>query len=325
MDFINSLQEAAFASRLRRLSDHLIQDVGQIYAAQNWAFEPRWFPLLTALAHQPHQAIMELAQVLNVSHTAVKQLADEMMKAGLVDSQIDSNDKRRRILALSDQGQSLFEALKPLVDEIRQAVRDSLMATGADVLGVIESLETEFAKNPVAPRVLSRLNQKFLDEVSIGPYQPQHQRAFEALNRAWLEHYFTVEPQDVVSLGDPETHILSKGGHILCAVLNNQVVGVCALLYESDTQYELAKMAVDERFQGKQIGKKLATEALQKAKTLGATHVVLETNSALLAALSLYRKLGFKMVPLENPHYQRADTRMVLDLRESPRRAPLLG
>ena len=42
--------------------------------------------------------------------------------------------------------------------------------------------------------------------------------AFRDLNLAWVETYFTVEPEDRAQLDDPQTHILDKGGAILTEV-----------------------------------------------------------------------------------------------------------
>jgi putative acetyltransferase len=79
---------------------------------------------------------------------------------------------------------------------------------------------------------------------------------------------------------------------------------------------ELTKMAVTEKFQGLKIGERLALAAINKAKSLGGKSIFLETNSKLLPAIKLYKKLGFehKAYPkCKSEHYQRADTYMVLE------------
>jgi hypothetical protein len=64
------------------------------------------------------------------------------------------------------------------------------------------------------------------------------------LNLEWLERWFTVEPIDREVLGDPETHILAGGGHVLFAVDGEgHAVGTVALKHEGDGVFELTKMA----------------------------------------------------------------------------------
>lgn len=135
------------------------------------------------------------------------------------------------------------------------------------------------------------------------------------LNEAWLEKYFQVEPRDVVQLGDPETHILSKGGYVYHAQMDNgSIVGVAALMYVSEGVYELSKMAVDESHQGNGIGRILAVKCLNKAREINARKVTLYTNSVLVRAIQLYHHLGFREVDLDPGQYERADTKMELNL-----------
>jgi GNAT superfamily N-acetyltransferase len=77
--------------------------------------------------------------------------------------------------------------------------------------------------------------------------------------------------------------------------------------------YEFTKMAVDENFQGLKIGKLLAEAAIEWCRTKNAGHIILYSNTKLVPAISLYRKLGFRKVPLDGP-YKRSDIKMQLDL-----------
>ena len=148
--------------------------------------------------------------------------------------------------------------------------------------------------------------------VHIVPFAPQYKTAFRDLNKAWIEEYFRMEPGDFVALDHPETYILDKGGHILVAKWGEQVAGVCALVKMDHPRfdYELAKMAVDPQFQGKKIGWKLGQAVLDKARSLGAQTVYLESNTILKPAINLYRKLGFVEVPDASSPYERSNIQM---------------
>ncbi len=150
--------------------------------------------------------------------------------------------------------------------------------------------------------------------IQVAMYEPKYQPAFEALNKAWIEKYFWIEPIDEAVLQNPEENILAAGGEILIALVDNQPVGVVALKRVSESILEFTKMAVDEKFQGRKIGEKLAIVAIATAKVMKATKIILYSNTKLVAAIQLYRKLGFVEVELDGP-YKRSDIKMELILR----------
>ncbi len=153
-----------------------------------------------------------------------------------------------------------------------------------------------------------------METLRIVDFTPAHQPDFKRLNVAWIARYFTVEQHDLEQLDDPEHHIIQPGGHILLAELDGQVVGTVALAPAGPGVLELAKMAVDDAFQGRKIGWRLGVAALDRARKLGATQVFLESNRRLAPALQLYEKLGFREVPMTETPYDRADIKMSIDL-----------
>ena len=60
----------------------------------------------------------------------------------------------------------------------------------------------------------------------------------------WLEKYFTVEPIDKEILNSPGEEVIKKGGEVFFALLDNEVVGTCAVIKVGRKTYELTKMAV---------------------------------------------------------------------------------
>jgi hypothetical protein len=53
--------------------------------------------------------------------------------------------------------------------------------------------------------------------VEIVKYNPSHQKAFEKLNREWIEKYFWMEPIDFEVLQHPDKNIIDHGGEIFMA------------------------------------------------------------------------------------------------------------
>jgi GNAT superfamily N-acetyltransferase len=150
-------------------------------------------------------------------------------------------------------------------------------------------------------------------EISILSHKPEYNIHFERLNKAWLEEYFEVEPLDAYVLSNPEEAILKDGGSILFAAWNEKIIGTVALKYISPGIYELTKMAVEKAFQGIGAGKLLCMAAIEKARALNASELILYSQSSLKAAVGIYYKLGFNPVPVDSK-YKRADIKMLLTL-----------
>ncbi len=155
-----------------------------------------------------------------------------------------------------------------------------------------------------------------MKNIQIVAYQAQHRFAFKTLNEEWINTYFTLEEEDRKLLDNPQESILDKGGLIIIAILEEEVVGTCALIPMDDPhyKYELGKMAVSPKARGNGIGKLLGQAIIQKAKELGAENIYLESNSVLAPAINLYHKLGFKKVTGHCSPYQRCNVQMELDL-----------
>lgn len=152
-----------------------------------------------------------------------------------------------------------------------------------------------------------------MNEVTILDYASAHQPDFERLNKNWIEKYFWMEPIDFEVLSKPEEHIIHAGGLIFMARYKNELVGTVALKFVDKGIYEFTKMAVDQKFQGLKIGKQLAEVAIEKAKEKKANKIILYSNTKLIPAIALYRKLGFREIPLDGP-YKRSDIKMELTL-----------
>src|SRR5688500_18494747 len=95
------------------------------------------------------------------------------------------------------------------------------------------------------------------EKIEIVNYQPEHQQRFKEINEAWITQSYFMEEEDKKTLEDPYGYILKNGGKIFIALHNNYPVGTCAYLNLGDGVYEMIKMAVDEKFRGLKIGRKI--------------------------------------------------------------------
>ena len=152
--------------------------------------------------------------------------------------------------------------------------------------------------------------------MQIVDYESRFQPVFKRLNVDWIEMHWQLEDSDRQALDDPDEYIIDRGGHIFLALDGDEVVGTCALLRVTENTYELAKMAVDVRTRGKGVGAALGAAVIEKARSLRADKVYLESNTILEPAIRLYRRLGFEEFVGEPSPYKRCNIQMLLKLSE---------
>jgi ribosomal protein S18 acetylase RimI-like enzyme len=154
-----------------------------------------------------------------------------------------------------------------------------------------------------------------IEAIEIIPFEEKYASSFYELNVEWLKKYFYVEPYDEKVLSNPQKYVLDPGGFIFFAKLNNEIVGVVSLINQKSF-FELSKMAVSPKYQGLKIGQKLMNFCIDFAKKQGWSSITLYSHRSLIAAINLYKKIGFIEVEVEKDvHYERADIKMFLDLK----------
>ncbi len=152
-------------------------------------------------------------------------------------------------------------------------------------------------------------------DFEIIPYSPEYAQDFKELNIAWLEKYFWVEPHDEEVLGKPEKYIIAPGGTIFFVKENDEIIGTVALMKIEDGIFELTKMAVTPKAQGKNIGQKLMEHTLNFARKKGWNSLIIYSNRKLENAIHIYKKYGFVEIPIQgNNPYSRGDIKMKLQL-----------
>ncbi|KON69789.1 GCN5 family acetyltransferase [Peribacillus butanolivorans] len=152
-------------------------------------------------------------------------------------------------------------------------------------------------------------------EVLIVPYNSEYKEDLKRLSYEWLEKYVSVEPEDEKIINNPEEVVLNCGGFIFFAKYNIEIVGTVSLIkLDGENAFELAKLAVTEKYQGLKIGRRLMEKCIEVAKLEGASKIVLFTNHKLTAAIELYKKFGFSFVSLKNIKYLEADLKMELEI-----------
>ncbi len=308
MDTLHQIGGLGLATRLKRISERLSKEVSKVYEKQNIDFDARWFSLVYSLRKKSPRRITDIALNIGMTHTAVNQLAAELIKKGYVKRGSTSEDERVKLLFLTEKGKSLCKTLEPLWKVIRKANEELLDEAGGTLLNALDRIEDELDRKSMYERVMFNLTGSFGSGVVIKEYDSKLKKHFESLNREWLEEYFEVEKQDESVLTDPRNKIIKKGGKIFFAFLDDNIAGTCAVIKHAGDRYEIAKMAVAKKYRGQGVGKILLEKAVSEVKNTGARELYLQTNSSLKAANQLYRNKGFEKIkknPFGENNYRR--------------------
>ncbi len=317
IDFFNKTGKLALGSRLRMLTSTITEDALKIFQLYGVGLQPKWFPVFYVLSEGTEKTITEIANEIGHSQPSVSKIISEMVKKGLVKEKKDPSDGRRNVVVLAKSGKEIIKIITDQYTDVENAVETILAQTKNDLWRAIEEWEVLLEQKSLLQRVKEERRKRESAHVKIIPYQPKYQAAFRDLNIEWISAYFDMEDSDYKALDNPKEYILKGGGHIFVALYKEEPVGVCALIKMDDPKYdfELAKMAVTPKAQGKNIGALLGEAAIEKARSLGASALYLGSNTVLQPAINLYYKLGFQRIMDHPTPYKRCNFQMELILK----------
>ncbi|MGE6356438.1 bifunctional helix-turn-helix transcriptional regulator/GNAT family N-acetyltransferase [Flavobacterium sp. NPDC079362] len=316
MEFFNKVGKVALGSRLRLMTAIITDDAARIYESYGMNFMPKWFPVFYTLLEEKEMTITEIASEIGHSQPSVSKIIQEMIAAGLIEENQKSSDKRRNIVVLTPQGWEFSKELKLQLKDVEAAVDGLITESSHNLWAALEEWEFLLEQKSLLKRVNEHKKKRESQDVKIVEFEPKYLDAFRSLNIEWISTYFEMEEADYKALDNPDEYILNKGGKILVALYHDEPVGVCALIKmnNSDYDFEMAKMAVSPKAQGKNIGFLLGQAIANSARELGAEKIYLESNTILKPAINLYYKLGFqKVFGLATP-YKRCNIQMELKI-----------
>jgi DNA-binding MarR family transcriptional regulator/N-acetylglutamate synthase-like GNAT family acetyltransferase len=314
MNFYEQLGKKTLGSRLRQISEMMTNEAAKMYAMYGTDFQPRWFPVYMVLRENDALSVTEISSIVGQTHASISQIVKEMKAKGYVSDEKCVDDARKNRISLTDLARSIQPQIDAQLQDGDAAVEEIFSTMTYDLWKALSEFEYSLEQKSLFDRVAEQRKIRESADVSIIDYTPQYADDFRRLNHEWIKKYFKLEAADNLVLDNPEGYILNKGGYIFVAQYKGETVGVVALLKMNDGGFELGKMAVSPIAQGKSIGYLLGKHAIEKAKTLNATRVFLESNTILKPAINLYNKLGFKKIIGGQSPYERANIQMELVL-----------
>ena len=300
MKYLNELGRLSLGSRTKRFSDYLFSQVNSVYKQAGINFEAGCFPILALLDRYGSMTLSDAEQKLGTSHSYVSQKAKYLRKEGLISLETSVQDARSKNMHLTEKGMELIDQLRPCWKDMDIALAQILGNEEREIFHALSLLENKFMGEKSFSQHVFALPKTPSTNIWISDYKPEYKEVFSSLNLEWLEKAFVLQKFDREVFSDPEKYIIAKGGEIFFAMIGEKPVGTAAL-YPDDSDFELCKMSVDPSYRGYGIGEKLVQEGLERAVKKGASKLMLTSNSHKLApAVKLYKKMGFKEVPLRN-------------------------
>jgi DNA-binding MarR family transcriptional regulator len=139
-------------TRLRKLVEALDGDVQQLYDELGSAFRPRFFPIVQKLRRDGPAGVSEIAGAAGVSQPAATQTLREMETAGLIAFEIGA-DRRKRLAAISAEGERRAAALDPVWKAVEQAHAALEAELGNRLSTVVDQALAALDREPFAARI----------------------------------------------------------------------------------------------------------------------------------------------------------------------------
>ncbi len=104
--------------------------------AEPFGLSPQQFWVLVAVSEREGSALVDVARRHRMDQPTASRVVAALMKRRLVRVAVDPEDRRRSRLLLTPSGKALALQLRPLADEVREAIAGSLSAAERERLAV---------------------------------------------------------------------------------------------------------------------------------------------------------------------------------------------
>ena len=210
----------------------------------------------------------------------LSRLLRSLEHAGLVTVGRKGVDQRVRVARLTQSGSAERSVLDQRSDELAASLLTPLSAR-------------QRARLVAAMAEVERLLTAAMVEVA--PIDPAHPHAQHCLQEYFseLNRRFDTGFDPAVSIRVDKEDLRPPAGLFLLASLRGDPIGCVGLRFHGKESADIKRMWVAESARGLGIGRRLLVELERHAADQGARAVRLDTNRALVEAISLYRSAGY--------------------------------
>lgn len=236
-----------------------------------------------------HQNLSDLRALLKLDTGLLSRLLRSLEAEGLIETRRNPEDRRSRVTTLTRKGQEEFEIYETLSDE-----------RAAQILARHKSAHRLLEAMDIVTVALCREQIVFEEADYASDIATFCLNAFAAEIGARLNL-----PFDPKQAGDPSlSQMKHPNGTFVVARLDNMPVGCVGVKGNGADPAEIKRMWVAPAARGLGLAHRLMDAAEHAARTLGITTLRLDTNSTLVEAVGLYRKLGWTEIDRfnDNPY-----------------------
>lgn len=302
MDFYRHVGELIFGTRLKRLSEKFLFDVGKVYKSLDIDFEPSWFPIFYLLNKNREMSATEMAEELAITHQAVSQLVTILEKKKVIKILQDNNDKRKRLIVFTKKGLTLVDTVKPVWTCIEKAMQ-KLLGEGANsayLLPALDEFEDSVKRQGIYSRIIEDIKTRQVEDIEIMNYESEYKSQFKNLMLSWLIDNYDSDVLDVGLLNYPEKRIIKNGDLILLVKINDHIVGTIVAQAKEKVTTNILYLVVDKNWQKREIGNKLLLEAINQLEKEGVKTIQVMLDRKITHVIKLFKSNGFVSKTIKN-------------------------
>ncbi len=255
--------------------------------------------VLYELAHREAPTAAEIGRELGLDPGYLSRILRGFRRRRLVATRGAPDDRRRRLLALTDEGKTVFDQLDGRSNaEIEAMLRRLTGERQRRLLAAMESIEQLLGTSPAT------------EPESTEPYLLRSHRPGDL---GWVVHRHGVlyaqeygwdERFEALVAGIVAEFVRNfdpRREHCWIAERQGEIVGSVFVVRQSDQVAKLRLLLVEPSARGLGIGSRLVNECVRFAREAGYRTLMLWTNDVLHSARKIYEAVGFELVKSE-PH-----------------------
>lgn len=252
--------------------------------------------IIYELANNGTKTASDLCKELGLDPGYLSRILQRFEEKGIINRKNSVEDGRQRIIELTESGLKEFDLLNKRSNEEIEDILNDLSSEGQkQLLSAMNTIE----------RILNK-QFKFSE--------PFFLRSFESGDMGWVVHRHGVLYKEEYGWNEEFEALVAEivsdfikkydSLYERCwiAEMNGEIVGSVFIVKKSDTVAKLRLLLVEPKARGFGLGSRLVEECIKFAKKSGYEKITLWTNSVLVEARHIYKKVGFSLVESEDYH-----------------------
>lgn len=271
-------------ARLRRFNRAVTREVGALDTSFLGRGRPLGMARVLQLVSPEGTDVALIRDRLELDSGLMSRFLRALEREGLIETDSDPEDRRRRIARLTPKGQVEMAAYDAIGHDRAARLIARAGSRAGELVAAMDLIAT----------LLNR------DQLQIRPADPDSPEAL-ACQRAYFDEILArvaIAKPEYFPLPDPgAASYRPPRGCFLVAWSDDLPVGCVALRALDDSTAEIKRLWVDASARGQGLSRRLMTAIEAEARSMGYQHLRLDTNSALTEAIALYRATGWTPIP----------------------------